>query len=208
MGRPSNRPGRRGNAGETSDQRRARERADAVLERERQALELFVKGKTFQAIADTLGVAYTTAHTYVYRGLRRRADMDSEIASNARAFLQLQLEALMGTWMPMALGIAVDERTATRLPPDPRAAEIMGRYIKQYAEITGALAPIKVEGEFNPRPLNAEEATEAILTALARVGAKNQVIDGHLANAGHSQHELTTGERDDALPPPVQEKAA
>lgn len=202
-------PRRRGNGGETADQRRKRERAGAVAERERQALELFVQGRTYDHIKDQLAVSYSTAHRYVHNGLARRAEQDGEIAGKARAFLQMQIEALMGVWMPRALGLVGSLEGETSTPPDPRAAEIMHRYIRSYAEITGALAPIRVEGEVVQRPLNPEEATAAIMEALARIGAKAHVIDGHLAGVGYTQQELTTGERHlDALPPPTQEKAA
>jgi DNA-binding CsgD family transcriptional regulator len=202
-------PRRRGNQGENADQRRKRERTEAVAERERMALEMFVQGKTYAEIGSRLDVSYSTAHRYVHYGLERRAAQDGEIAGKARAFLQMQIEALMGVWMPRALGTVGSLDGEQNTPPDPRAAEIMHRYIRQYAEITGALAPIRVEGDMQvTRPLDEEEATAAILGALARMGAKSQVIEGHLADVGHTTHELTTGEHADALPPPIQEKAA
>ncbi|MET0272127.1 MAG: hypothetical protein ABW360_03970 [Phenylobacterium sp.] len=209
MGKNERPPRRRGNGGENADQRRKRERTEAVAERERQALELFVQGKTYDFIKDRLGVSYSTAHRYVHYGLERRAAQDSEIAGKARAFLQMQIEALMGVWMPRALGTVGSLDGEQGTPPDPRAAEIMHRYIRSYAEITGALAPVRVEGELAvTRPLNEAEATAAILGALAQMGAKSQVIEGHLADVGHSTHQLTTGEHADALPSPIQEKAA
>lgn len=205
--RPRVHAGRRGNQGENADHRRRRLRADAVAELERRALEFFVEGKTYAEIGYELTVSYTTAWTYVNRGLKRRADADSEIAEKARALLQLQIEALMGAWMPLALGGGTT-RSGDTVAPDPRAADIMDKYIRRYAEITGALAPVQVQGEVTVRPQNAEEATAAIMARLAQLSAKEGVIEGHLVAAGHTRQELTTGERrDDAPPPPYQEKA-
>ncbi len=199
---------RRGNQGETAAHRRARQRAEVVEEQERRALELFVRGLTYAEIAYELTVGPTTAWTYVQRGLKRRADVDSEIAEKARALLQLQIEALMGAWMPRALGGA-EGRSGEKTPPDPRAADVMDKLIRRYAEITGALAPIQVQGEVVTRPASIEEATDQILAKLARMSAKENVIEGHLADAGHTRNELTTGQRDtDAPPAPYQEKAA
>lgn len=203
---PRRRP-RRGSAGETAEQRRARMRKDAALERERLALELFVSGKSYPDIAAELGVVYSTAWNLVHRGLVRRAEQDGEIAQKARALLQMQIEALMGVWMPRALGQAYT-RDGERIPPDPRALDGMDKLIRRYGEITGALAPVKIEGELKTGPATPDEAVAAIMAALQRVSQKETTIEGHLADVGHTQHELTTGERSDALPPPFQERAA
>lgn len=198
------RPPRRERGKETARQRRKRVRHDAVLERERRALELFIRGETYMAIAMDLDVSYSTAWEYVHRGLKRRADQDGEIATKARAMLQLQLEALMSTWMPRALGVDQDTGLIDRSGADPRAAQLMETYIRRYAEITGALAPVKIEGDVSVYPQDPEAAIELVMAGLARVAEKNVTIDGHLANVGHTQHELTGGIRDDdALPPPL-----
>jgi DNA-binding CsgD family transcriptional regulator len=197
---------RRSGRGETARERRKRLRQDAAVERERQVLELFIKGYTFVEIGDRLEIHYSTAWNNVQRGLKRRAEQDGEIAAKARAMLQMQIEALMGTWMPRALGI--DRETGERTVPDPRAADIMDRYIRRYAEITGAMAPVKLEGDIAFYPPDPQAAITTVLEGLARLSAKNEAIDGHLAEAGHTHHELTGGERDDALPPPFQEGEA
>jgi hypothetical protein len=197
---------RKGSSGESAQHRRARLRKDAALERERRALEWFVQGRTYHEIAFELDVAYTTAWNLVHRGLKRRAEQDGEIAAKARALLQLQIEALMGTWMPRALGEARTE-AGEKLPPDPRAAMIMDSYIRRYAEITGAMAPVRVEGEING-PLNPAAAIESVLATLARISEKDRVVEGHLADAGHTQHELMSGAAADAQPPPFLEEEA
>lgn len=199
--RRDRRPGR----GENAREKRARMRIDAAIERERRALELFVQGYAYPEIADKIGVARTTAWNLVQRGLRRRAEADPEIAAKARALLQMQLEALMGTWMPRALGR--DLETGERVTPDPRAADIMDRYIRRYAEITGAMAPVRIDGDVNVYPADPEAAITAVLAGLARIAEKNLIVEGHLAEAGHTQYELTGGEHDDAQPPPFQEAA-
>lgn len=200
-GRPPKRV-RLGTAGETARQRRARMRTQAARERERQALEYFVKGFSYDEIADELDVAYSTAWNLVQRGLKLRAEQDGEIAAKARALLQMQIEALMTTWMPRALGRA---RTADgeMIPPDPRAADIMDKYIRRYAEITGAMAPVRVEGDMTMYPADPASAIDTIMAMLERTAQKDRVVEGHLADVGHTQHELMSGQGgDDALPPP------
>lgn len=194
-------------AAKDKDKMRSIMRRAAAEERERIALDRFIKGKTYRVIGETLGVTEGAAHKIVHRALARRAEAEGETVTQARQLYTGRLEYLMAKWMPYADGTArdsLDEQTGRPVPgpPDPRMGELLLRALDKWGEVMGVRAATPDTGpdEIGPSRDAAAIQINIVLDQLAAMRAKSVVIEGSLAAAGVTLDDHAAA--DDRLPPP------
>lgn len=162
----------------------------AAEERERIALELYVKGKTFREIGMAVDRAEETARRIVHRGLARRAQEEGPTVEAARVLYTARLEHLIGAWMPLADGSwMADNRDPDDPParPDARAADITIKLMEKWAEVTGALAPRPApedEQSGTTLPESVDKARQQILLALVSIRDKQTVVEQAMSSVG------------------------
>jgi hypothetical protein len=99
--------------------------ASAATRREL-ALEMFLAGKTYQQIADTLDYCDRgSAHRAVQTALEESATRTKELADQARPIVLARLDRLWAPWFKRAVA------------GDPRAADICLRMLDRYSKIHG-----------------------------------------------------------------------
>jgi hypothetical protein len=137
-------------------------------ERDRQAVELFLAGGTYQQIADALGFARKmSAWEAVQRGLSiRHAEWEAGILPHAKTIAWERLERLFARWYPMALG-----NRAQGIDPDPKALDAVLKVMDRMERIGGYGEPAKVEVSGpggGPIPIEqAREQADVLLSELA-----------------------------------------
>lgn len=147
--------------------------------REELAIEMWAAGKTAAQISEAMnarwGVRLTSSiPELVRRGLYRRVQEGAEDAEVARELFRERYRLLLSRWFPLA---APSEETET---PDPKAAEIALRILRDWAVIEGMVAPPR-SGDINLNILNGvdmgdQEARDKVLASLAAERAKQQVV--------------------------------
>lgn len=196
---------------ENAEAVRRRRRKEAAIAREETAIGLYARGKTSAEISDALYLEYGVRLRgnileLVRRGLARRVEQGAEDVEQAREMLAEGYRRLLGVYMPRALGEIEDPDTLTKLPPDPRAAELALKILKDWGVIRGAVAPPRA-GDLNLNigiglPADAETQRAKILQTLEVDAAKQREIEGTLADTpavglGHEHAE------DGKIMPPV-----
>lgn len=190
---------------------RRRLRKEAAIVREAFLLRCYASGDTMDQIAAKMELEFGSCslpHLYemLPRALARFADrLDAQTVEQARAAYVLRLETLLGAWMPRALGLPLDPASGEFLPPDARIGELVLKAMDRIAEVTGARERPK-RGDINLNiqlPPDPDSARRAIMAELAKEAAKHEVIQGQLAAVGTGLDQLTGGEDDDEMPPPI-----
>jgi len=200
-----------------SDKLRSMNRREAARERERLALEMYIRGRRHVEIAQRLGVHPDSVSAIVRRALERRASEERPTVEAARVLYLEQVGELLRAWWPLATGTYVaDEDTGEPLPPDPRAAEIVMKLIdKQAAAMAQGVVP-------DPRKLGeidvvhrldgsqVQDLRDQIMTSLAALGAKSGAVDAEFAEIGDDFDRAAGRTEIDhkPAPPPTREKAA
>jgi DNA-binding CsgD family transcriptional regulator len=200
-----------------SDKQRSMNRREAARERERIALELFIRGRRHVEIAERLDVHPDSVSAIVRRALERRAAQERPTVEAARVVYLEQVGELIRAWWPLATGTyVVDEETGEPLPPDPKAAEIVMKLIdKQAAAMAQGVVP-------DPRKLGeidlvhkidnsqVQDLRDQIMNSLAAMAQKAGAIEGEFAEVGHDFERAAGRVEIDTkpAPPPTREKAA
>lgn len=201
----------------SADKSRSILRRLAAEERERRALELYIKGKKFADIGDALDVTEGAAWKIVHRGLARRAEQEGPTVEAARVLYTARIEHVMSALMPLADGSARDKtdpvtgEVTERGWGNVRAAEILLRYLERWGEVNGVRAAIpKGDGPDSPDnpelatgPMSPQQAAiqvNVVLQQLATVREKAKTIEAVRSAAGL----IIDGDfdADDKPPPP------
>lgn len=194
----------------SADKSRAILRRLAAQERERQALELYVKGKTYHDIGDVLDVTEGAAYKIVHRALVRRAAEEGPTVDAARVVYTARLEHLMSKWMPYADGTArdsLDEDTGRNRPgpPDARVGELVLKALDKWAAVNGVRAAVPsgdIADSGLPSPDEATVKINIVLAQLTTMREKATVIEGSLAAAGATIDGRAEGADVERTPPP------
>lgn len=161
---------------ENAEAVRRRRRMEAAIAREELAIELWAAGKTSveisKALYDRFQVRLTSSiPELVRRGLYRRVQEGSEDAEIARELFRVRYQGLLSKWYELA----------TSTPPDPKAADIVLRILRDWGVVEGIVAPPR-SGDINLNVLNGvtmedEGAVRArVLASLAAERDKQQVV--------------------------------
>lgn len=196
---------------------RSMTRREAARERERIALELFIRGRRHVEIAQRLDVHPDSVSAIVRRALERRAAEERPTVEAARVVYLEQVGELIRAWWPLATGTyVVDEDTGQPLPPDPKAAEIVMKLIdKQAAAMAQGVVPdprklgeIDLVHKFDNSQV--QDLRDQIMHSLAAMAQKADTIEGEFAEVGHNFDQAAGREALDTkpAPPPTREKAA
>lgn len=196
---------------------RSMTRREAARERERIALELFIRGRRHVEIAQRLDVHPDSVSAIVRRALERRAAEERPTVEAARVVYLEQVGELIRAWWPLATGTyVVDEDTGQPLPPDPKAAEIVMKLIdKQAAAMAQGVVPdprklgeIDLVHKFDNSQV--QDLRDQIMHSLAAMAQKADTIEGEFAEVGHNFDQAAGREALDTkpAPPSTREKAA
>ena len=187
---------------------RRRRRQEAAIAREELAIEMCAQGATSRQISEALferyGVRLQSAiPELIRRGLYRRVKANTDNVEIAKAMLREYYTQLLQKWMPLALGGVVDPETGIASRPDPRAADIAMRLLRDWGTVEGALAPAR-SGDINLNILNGvqlsdHEARERALDSLRAEADKQRTIEGRLADTPARP----AAAEDGRTPPPV-----
>jgi hypothetical protein len=160
---------------ENAEAARRRRRAEAAIMREELAIELWAAGKTSaeisQAMYDRWGVKLVSSvPELVRRGLYRRVQEGSEDADVARELFRVRYQGLLSKWYELATGT----------PPDPKAADIVLRILRDWGVVEGIVAPPR-SGDINLNILNGvqmddQEMRDKVLASLAAESAKQKMV--------------------------------
>ena len=150
-------------------------KSEEDAQNQREAMELFSAGLTYQKVADSLGVSKSTAWERVQAALRA---IPAEAVNQYRKVEMERLDALLEVTLKKALSedkgflFAVD-----------RALAIMDRR----AKLLGLDAPIRTQTEVTTYDGNSIEARVAELrSALGHIGGVEISLDGRTSEAGAS----------------------
>lgn len=200
-----------------SDKLRSMNRREAARERERIALEMFIRGRRYVEIAARIDVHPDSVPLIVKRGLERRASAEAPTVAAARQLYMEQLRELLRAWWPLASGTYVaDADTGEMLPPDPKAAEIAIKLVDKLAAVSaqGVVADQqnlgKIDVVHSLDTSQVEGLRETIMSSLAALTAKSDTIEGEFAEVGHDFERAAGRTEIDTkpAPPPTREKAA
>lgn len=173
------------------DKARQRIRTAATIERERVALEMFVKGRRNSEIATRVEINPASVTALLRRALERRAAEEAPTVAAARELYLMRANELLRAWWPLAVGEYVaDEDTGQMLPPDPRAADIVMKLIERIAgamgqgivQQPGNLGQIDLVHKIDDGQVNTFR--EQIMSSLAAIAQKNDVIDAEFDDVG------------------------
>lgn len=191
------------------ERRRRREEARDV--RDDEALRLYASGLSFEEIAIELSRTFGTSPTSVsntYLMIRRaltRHHVNTEDVDTARVRVITHLEALLHTWMPRALGNALDAQLQPVAPSD-KAAGIVLQTLDRYAQLTGAVQSVGQTTNIAVSvtvPADADDKRRLVMDSLRREADKLRIVDVELASAGTSlEHAGGNNPRQEQLPPP------
>lgn len=124
-----------------------------ALVREERSLELRIKGKTYQEIADELGITKQGVGKALHRSIEKHRESCIENVEHHRIIELERLEIMLREWMPKALD--VDEKPSRS---NDRAANVVLKIMKRKAELLGLDAPktesLNVNAEGNIDQIN------------------------------------------------------
>lgn len=200
----------------TKDKARQLARRAGVVERERVALEMYVKGRRNSEIAERLDVHPASVSHILHRALERRAAEEGPTVEEARELYLLRAEELLRAWWPLATGTYLaDEETGESLPPDPKAADIALKLIDKIAavQVRGIGADPEKLGQIDlvhKIELQPDKLREQIMRSLDAAAAKSEAVDAEFIEVGASFEQAAGREALDTkpAPPPTREKAA
>lgn len=158
---------------ENAEAVRRRRRVEAAIVREEIAIKLWAQGKTSREISEVLlqetGAALTSGiPELVRRGLYRRVQDGAQDIELARERFRELYTRMLRRWLPLA---APEDANET---PDPRAADVALRIMRDWAVLEGAMAPPR-SGDINLAILNGVELGDEELRAkvIASLGAES-----------------------------------
>jgi DNA-binding CsgD family transcriptional regulator len=200
----------------TKDKARQLARRAGVVERERIALEMYVKGRRNSEIAERLDVHPASVSHILHRALERRAAEEGPTVEEARELYLLRAEELLRAWWPLATGTYLaDEETGEALPPDPKAADIALKLIDKIAavQVRGIGADPEKLGQIDlvhKIELQPDKLREQIMRSLDQAARKSEAVDAEFTEVGASFEQAAGREALDTkpAPPPTREKAA
>lgn len=196
---------------ENAEASRRRRRAAASIMREELAIEMWAQGKTSrqisQALFDRYGVRLSSnIPELVRRGLYRRVQEGVTEGRHeaARELFREYYMQLLRTWMPRALE-REDPVTGETIPPDPRAADITMRILRDYGIVERVVEPAR-SGDINLNvisgvQLDNVEARNQVLASLKAEREKQLVVEGTLV--GTPAVEADEDEDGKTPPPPL-----
>lgn len=132
--------------------------------RQRVVIEMLAQGAKAKAIAGKLGMTENGARKLMGRALKAQAAvlLSREAFEQAAALYLLWHDEMLQAWMPFAIG-RVD---GARIVPDKDAADVMLKLMKQFADVYGLTAPIKVQAVAGEHAGPSSERPQADLVAL------------------------------------------
>lgn len=179
---------------------RRRRRVEAAIVREEIAIGMWARGATSREISERLfeetGARLTSnIPELVRRGLYRRVQDGAQDVELAKERFRELYGRMLGKWLPLA---APENEIDT---PDPKAADIALRIMRDWAVLEGAMAPPR-SGDINLAVINGVELGDPemrakVMESLAAEKAKQDVvrtIEGETIE--HEQHD------DGRVPPP------
>jgi hypothetical protein len=158
---------------------RRRRRIEAAIMREEIAIRLWAQGKTAKEISEELfretGARLVgNVPELVRRGLYRRVQEGAQDVEIAKERFRELYTRMLTRWLPLA---APEDEITT---PDPKAADITLRILRDWAVLEGAMAPPR-SGDINLAILNGvqmddEDMRAKVLASLAAEKAKQQLV--------------------------------
>lgn len=113
-------------------------RPAVVADRHGQAAEMLADGATYGEIARALGYASRSAAKYAaQKGMAERAEQQTDSIRQSRERVAGVTERQLETWVPIA--------NNPKHPLAVKGAEIVTKTVREYARVTGANAPTRVE---------------------------------------------------------------
>lgn len=158
--------------------------------RQRIVIELLARGAKAKEIAGKLGITENGARKLMARALGAQAKelLSAEAYQNAAARYLLQHDALLEAWFPHAVGVGVVD--GERVKPDKEAADVVLNLMKQYAQVYGLNAPVKIQPVGPAEPQGVRPAADVVgavmqhLDELAeRMGALPKAIEAQEVDA-------------------------
>lgn len=191
----------------SADKARSILRRLAAQERERIALEEYVKGKKYREIGMRLDVTEGAAHKIVHRALARRAEEEGPTVDAARVLYTARLEHLMSQWMPYADGTyTADPDDDSPVRPDARVGELVLKALDKWAAVMGVRAAVPA-GNGEPGGLGPDEAAvqiNIVLAQLATVREKARVVEGAFTATGARDAARLGADDSKPAPPPLE----
>lgn len=164
---------------DTRPARRVRKRRGSSRARDREALDLHVKGWTYEEIAAHLGLCDRSgAYVAVQRALEERsAEYESQTLPLAKAVAMSRLDQLLSSWWPQATG------QNTIGVPDDKAAGIVLRIMERQAKIIGyeAAQQVDITGQVH---LTLEAARAEAMRRMDELAARESATVRALPTAG------------------------
>jgi hypothetical protein len=164
---------------ENAEAARRRRRAEASIMREELAIEMWAAGKTSKQISEELFRRYNVKLSsgipeLVRRGLYRRVEDGAQNVELAKERFRELYARMLRRWLPLA---APEDDNDT---PDPKAADVALRVMRDWAVMEGAMAPPR-SGDINLAILNGVQMEDAemraqVLNSLAAEKAKQQLV--------------------------------
>jgi DNA-binding CsgD family transcriptional regulator len=152
----------------------------ATTARQRRVIELLANGKKAREIAHELGgITENGARKLMARALAAQARrlLSEEAFEQAAATYLGWHERLFEAWMPYAVGY-VDGQT---MKPDKDGADVVLKLMKQYADVYGLNAPIRVQpvAADDPGAVRPEaDIVTAVMTHLDELSERMGLIGG------------------------------
>jgi hypothetical protein len=199
------------------DKARRRIRIEASVERERVALEMFLRGQRYSEIAEKITVHHASVGAIIRRALERRASEEQPTVAAARELYLMRANELLRAWWPLAVGTYVtDDETGATAAPDPRAADIVMKLIDKIGAVMGQgvvqqagnLGQIDLVHRIDDSQVNTFR--QQIMSSLAAIAQKNHVIDAEFDDVGTTLQGAAGRPEIDTKPAPprTREKAA
>lgn len=157
--------------------------------RQRVVIEMLARGAKAKEIAAKLGITENGARKLMARALGAQAKelLSTEAYEHAAARYLLQHDVMLQAWFPDAVGI--DEH-GNRVPKDKAAADVVLNLMKQYAQVYGLNAPVKIQPVGPAEPQGVRPHADLVSTVLEhldelaeRMGAIPKAIEAHDVDA-------------------------